>query len=61
MYTSSGVTINTITHTVPPLFCRASLKWRANTKPEEITWDDVAAEGATGKQYVAGQDNQGPP
>ena len=33
--------------------------WRIKTKPEEIQWDDVAAEGATGKQYVAGKDNQG--
>jgi len=38
---------------------KASLEWRARTKPEEITWADVSAEGATGKQYVAGRDKQG--
>jgi hypothetical protein len=29
------------------------------TKPEEITWEDVATEGATGKQYVPGKDKTG--
>lgn len=29
----------------------ASLIWRTNYKPEEIRWEDVAAEGETGKIY----------
>eukprot|EP01018_Ginkgo_biloba_P002037 Gb_06593 [translate_table: standard] len=30
-----------------------TLKWRAAYKPEEIRWDEVAAEGETGKVYRA--------
>lgn len=46
--------------TTPRIACRrASIAWRKKTKPDEITWDDVAAEGATGKQYVPGKDNSG--
>jgi len=33
----------------------ATLKWRATRKPEEITWNDVANEAATGKQYRSGR------
>lgn len=34
-------------------------RWRAKTRPERIRWRDVQAEGATGKQYVAGTDKEG--
>ena len=36
----------------------SSLRWAA-ARPDSITWEDVAAEGTYGKQYVAGQDQQG--
>lgn len=32
---------------------RECLKWRASYKPEEIKWDEVAAEAETGKVYRA--------
>ena len=34
-------------------------RWRAKTRPERVRWRDVRAEGATGKQYVAGTDKEG--
>ena len=37
----------------------SSLRWRRATRPESITWEDIAAEGASGKQYIAGRDKQG--
>ena len=37
----------------------ATLKWRAKRKPEEITWNDVANEAKTGKQYRSGRCKQG--
>ena len=37
----------------------ATARWRARTRPERIRWRDVAAEGATGKQYLAGTDKEG--
>ena len=36
-----------------------TLKWRARTRPDSITWRDVAKEGSTGKQYVPGVDVKG--
>lgn len=41
---------------------KASLKWRLEYKPEEIRWDDVAAEAETGKIYRASyKDKNGRP
>ena len=37
----------------------SSLRWRRAARPDSITWEDVAAEGTSGKQYVTGQDQQG--
>ena len=37
----------------------ATARWRAKTRPERIKWRDVQAEGATGKQYLAGTDKEG--
>ena len=35
-----------------------TLQWRAKMKPDEITWDDVESEAATGKQYRSGRDRR---
>ena len=32
-----------------------TLKWRATMKPESITWNDIANEAKTGKQYRSGR------
>ena len=37
----------------------ASLQWRATMKPEALTWDDIADEALTGKQYRSGRDKRG--
>ena len=37
----------------------SSLRWRRAARPDSITWEDVAAEGTSGKQYVTGRDQQG--
>jgi hypothetical protein len=37
----------------------ATLRWRAETRPERITWKDVRTEAETGKQYVTGTDTAG--
>jgi len=36
-----------------------TLHWRAERKPEALTWDDVAVEAQTGKQYRSGRDKRG--
>ncbi|KAH6778202.1 Glycosyl hydrolase family protein [Perilla frutescens var. frutescens] len=41
---------------------KATLKWRLEYKPEDICWDDIAAEAETGKIYVANyKDKNGRP
>lgn len=36
-----------------------TLHWRAERKPEALTWNDVAEEAKTGKQYRSGRDKRG--
>lgn len=36
-----------------------TLRWRAERKPEALTWDDIENEASTGKQYRSGRDKRG--
>jgi len=38
---------------------QATIEWRKQYKPEEIGWDDIKSEAATGKQYLLPDPNNG--